>query len=351
MKCFLHIGTEKTATTTIQNFFDINRNKILEKGYIYTKAAGKSNNRKLPVTAYSPHRRDDFTKSIGLDTDDKLVSFQRQTIANLNKEIDSTRKDYPEATTIIFSSEHIQSRLTDIKAIERLKNILLNLRIIDISIIIYLRRPAEIANSLYSTAIKAGWCVATPPAPKTPYLNNLCNHKKTIENFGSVFGESAIIPRLFDKREFVNGSIIDDILNVIGIPNDNYDIPNNANESLSLIGVNILRRLNETVPMLVDNKPNKVRANLVSYIQKHFSDSKYIMPGNLYEAYDSEFQESNEGIRQRYFPNKKVLFSSEVPKEINLNVPDSELDRIADLISSIWNDKQKRIINLTKAST
>ncbi|MDD2464766.1 MAG: hypothetical protein PHI97_12290 [Desulfobulbus sp.] len=351
MKCFLHIGTEKTATTTLQNFFDINRNRLLKKGFIYTKAAGNSNNRQLPVAAYDLHRRDDFTKGIGLDTEDKLASFQRKTIDSLTEEIELIKKGNPKTTTIIFSSEHIQSRLTNIKELERLKYILLNFGINDISVIVYLRRPAEIANSLYSTAIKAGSCEDTPPLPMNPYWNNVCNHRQTIEKFGSIFGKAAIIPRLFDKNHFVNGSVIDDVLNVIGIPNDNYVIPNNANGSLSLTGVNILRRLNKTVPVWVGNKPNQVRANLVSYIQKHLSENKYIMPGNLYEAYDLEFQKSNEWVRLQYFPDKKVLFSSEIPKESNLNIPDSELDRIVDLITNIWIDKERKILDLTNKAT
>lgn len=351
MKCFLHIGTEKTATTTIQEFFDINRSNILKHGFIYTKKAGKTNNRRLPVAAYNPHRRDDFTKSFGFDTNAKLASFQKQTVADLISEIRLIRKNFTKASTVIFSSEHIQSRLTNLEEIKSLKKILIDMGFIDISIIVYLRRPAEIANSLYSTAVKAGSCAATPPQPNNEYWNNVCNHKQTIENFASVFGRNAIIPRLFNKNDFVNGSVIYDILSVTGIPSDNYDIPNNANESLSLMGVNVLRRLNKTVPRFIDNKPNKMRENLVSYIVKHFSDSKYIMPHSLYEIYDSKFKESNEWVRRNYFPNKQILFSSEIPKEVCLNASDLELDRIADMISNIWKDKQTIITNLRKSST
>ena len=347
MKCFLHIGTEKTATTTIQNFFNINRKKMLENGFIYTKEAGKANNRGLPVAAFNLHRRDDFTNKKGLDTDDKLAFFQRQTIANLIEEIEAIKKDYPNTTTIVFSSEHIQSRLTDIKEIRRLKEALHRLGVVDTCVVVYLRRPAEIASSLYSTAVRLGSCSPTPPPPNNPYWNNVCNHKETIEKFSSVFGESAIIPRLFGKHEFVNGSIIDDILYVIGIPHDSYDIPTNANVSLSSVGVNVLRRLNKTIPAWIDNRPNEVRANLVSYIEKHLSGSKYTMPNTLYEEYDSAFQESNEWVRLNYFYDKEILFPPRIQKEAALYIPDSEVDRIAEFISEIWNDKQKNIIDLT----
>lgn len=348
MKCFLHIGTEKTATTTIQRFFNANREKILEKGFIFTKNAGETDHRFLPVIAYDRHKRDDLTEGAGVDTDDELETFQRKTISSLSKEIETTQKKYKNAEVIVFSSEHIQSRLIEIREIERLKAVLHDLGISDINVIVYLRRPAEIACSLYSTLIKNGAIYEIPPLPNIPYWNNICNHKKTIEKFGTVFGKSSIIPRLFDKYSFVNGSIIDDILSVVGIPNDNYEIPSNANESLSQTGVEILRRLNKTIPMWTGNKQNELRANLNSYIEKHFSDGKYIMPASMYAAYDSEFQESNEWVRQNYFPNREILFPSTIPEEVLLSMPDSEINRVVDLITSIWHDKQNEIINLKK---
>ena len=341
MKCFLHIGTEKTATTTIQKFFDINRDNLLSKGFIYTKTAGSTNNRALPVAAYDQCRRDDFTKQLCINSDHELLAFQQKTIQSLRREIKAFRKD---DSTIIFSSEHIQSRLTSIEEIERLREIICDLGIADISVVVYLRRPADIANSLYSTAIKAGKHLEASPLPKQRYWNNVCNHKNTIENFSSVFGDSAIIPRLFDKDEFTNGSIIDDILNVIGIPNDHlYEIPNKANESLSLTGIDLLRHLNKTIPRFIGNRPNPVRANLVGYIEKHFSDGKYVMPSYLYKEYDSEFQKSNDWVKEKYFPHKENLFSKEIPDEMATDkIPDTELKKIADFITSIWNDMQKK---------
>ena len=152
MKCFLHIGTEKTATTTIQNFLHLNRENLLSKGFIYPESVGKKNNRALSIAAYNSGRRDNLTKLKQLDSDDKLLEFQEQTVQKLRQEVSNVET----ASTIIFSSEFFQSRLTKISEIERLKEILKGLGVTDISVIVYLRRPADIANSLYSTAIRNG---------------------------------------------------------------------------------------------------------------------------------------------------------------------------------------------------
>ena len=76
------------------------------------------------------------------------------------------------------------------------------------------------------------------------------------------------------------------------------------------------------------------------------------MPSYLYEQYDLKFHESNEWVRKKYFSDKQTLFpKTPYPKESKLNIPNRELDRMANLIANIWNDKQYQIYNLTRNST
>lgn len=61
MKCFLHIGTEKTATTTIQSFLSLNRKRLREYGYFYPESIGFLNHSSLSIAAYELTKRDDLT--------------------------------------------------------------------------------------------------------------------------------------------------------------------------------------------------------------------------------------------------------------------------------------------------
>jgi len=143
MKCYLHIGTEKTATKTLQSFLYINKEKLAGYGFGYTKSAGLIDDRKLPVAAYDLHRRDDHTRMANINSDEDLHNYQQKIISDLKKEIKEIS-----LPNIIFSSEHIQSRLKSAGEIQRLKDILSALGFNDISVIVYLRNPADIANSL-----------------------------------------------------------------------------------------------------------------------------------------------------------------------------------------------------------
>ena len=333
MKCYLHIGTEKTATTTLQRFFQINREYLGKQGYLYTESAGKLNNRKLPVLAYNLDRRDEFTRANNIKTNQELAEYKKKIYKNLSREI---KKNKNKIT--IFSSEHIQSRLTTNEEVNELRNVLESLGFKEIKIIIYLRNPAEIVNSLYSTDIKTGGLSDKPPSPGNKYYDNICNHKATIERYSSIFGEETIIPRLFIKDEFYNHSVIEDFLNITGLKlTDEYQLPGKENESLSLTGLELLRRINKKIPVFNESGINPERSNLVNIFEKYFSNDKYQMPDELYMQYNEAFRDSNEWVRKIYFPEKKELFPSKVPdnNQNNISTP-INLDEIAEFIIHIW---------------
>ena len=338
MKCFLHIGTEKTATTTLQVFCAKNRGKLYELGYFYPKSVGDIDHRKLPVIAYNLNRRDDFTKKNLITTDELLAKYQKKVFNELRKEIDNIKDN----KKIIFSSEDIQSRLTTITEVKRLRDIFYSLGITDITVVVYLRTPVDIVSSLYSTAVKVGSTAEKPPPPSDPYFRNICHHKNTLERFESVFGKENIVPKIFSRKEFKNGSIIDDFLEIIGVQDsDQFDIPKPTNKSLSPLGIELLRRINKRIPVFINNQPNKLRGDLVLYFELYFErflgGKKYMMPKDLYEQYVLYFEDSNEWVRRNYFPNRPILFEKRTNiKESKVIIPQFLLDLMAFIISKIW---------------
>jgi len=342
MKCILHIGTEKTGTTTIQEFLYLNRKILKKHGYLYTKSAGSKNNFALAVAAYNTDRQDDLTQNCGIFNEKSLEAFQKSTINALKQEL----KHADGVHTVIFSSEHIQSRLRTDDELSRLKNILNDLGIDQISIIVYLRAPGEIANSLYSTTIKCGHIIPNPPGPDDEYLRNLCDHRNTLLRYCKSFGKEAVIPRIYSKEEFINGSIIDDFLEITAhsIPRDEYLIPSSQNESLTVIALEILRRINREIPLFQKNlRPNPIRANIETYFSKYLNNGeRYGMPIELRQEFEESFRESNEWVRFEYFPKRQTLFkTTKIPFPSKSSFNNSELDQIAKLITAIWMDKTR----------
>lgn len=334
MNCFLHIGTEKTGSTTIQSFFYDNQKKLTEQNFYYPLSLRLPNNRFLSLAAYDPSRRDDLTRILNIHSDTDLLKFQKKIVNEFYKEIRSV----PSGSTIITSGEHIQSRLTTNQEIQRLKEILYNAGIDDITIIVYLRNPAEIANSYFSTAIKSGETFETVPEPSHAYLENLCNHKATVEKYSSVFGKENVVVRLFRKDKFAHKSLINDISEVIGINLDDKALvfAKRKNESLSLLGIKILTELNKKIPRFVTEGENPARIGLAVWIAKHFSEPRFVMEKELYHAYDSYYENSNQWIKENYFPEEPELFPFKHPESVPLKISDTELQQITGFISELW---------------
>jgi len=348
LKCYLHIGTEKTATTTLQSFFHLNRSILCKQGVLYTQSAGLENNIDLCLAAYNINRRDEFTSQRNINNDNELLSFQEFTIKKLKYEISNF-----DSNIIVFSSEHFHSRLTTLDEIKRLRKILnVDLGLEDIKVIVYLRDPVDLACSLYSTEIMAG-STANPPMPhESQAYFHLCNHENTLKNFSNVFGNQSIYPKLFDNT-FKNFSIIDDFLNTINVNKQkNFKIPPNKNERLSATGIALLKKVNDIVPVYDGDQINPIRENIMEYVCTFFSDKKYIFPKELCQQYEVAFQDSNEWVRSNYFSDKDILFARKEREENEeIRICEADLVRVSKLIARIWIDKQNHIFSLIESNS
>src|SRR5437016_5255870 len=117
-RCFLHIGTEKTGTTTIQSFLAQNRDRLREQGVMYPSAPGNHNH--IALAAYAL-RRTGITARHRLrqpETFREVRQFRDELIDNLDAELRNAN-----ASNLIFSNEHLSSRVLDDKNIRPVKEL------------------------------------------------------------------------------------------------------------------------------------------------------------------------------------------------------------------------------------
>jgi hypothetical protein len=72
-----------------------------------------------------------------------------------------------------------------------------------------------------------------------------------------------------------------------------------------------MRRINELEPRIKDGVVNPVRKGIEHIIQKKYSGYKYRMPPELEALYINTFADSNEWVREKWFPERKSLFTLE----------------------------------------
>ena len=153
-KLILHIGTEKTGTSTIQKFLGLNRAELLHQGFrvpISTRENNFGENQRwFPALFYPIEFSDDFITNEFGDN----ANLRRKRILNKleefkNEIVKTNAKNY------IISSEHLSSRLKDVNSITTLKEVMLDL-FDDIEILLYIRNPINHAISQISTEAKSG---------------------------------------------------------------------------------------------------------------------------------------------------------------------------------------------------
>ena len=332
MRCILHIGTEKTGTTTLQRFLRTNRDRLRRQGLLVPTAAGIENQSGLAVGSYLENRRDDLTTQWQVNAEGDIRRFRLRLRDALASEIAGCN-----AERIVFSSEHLQSRLTAAEEIASLRLFLEAIGAGPVEVVVYLRRPAEILNSLCSTLFRNGHHMPSPPGPDHHYLQNLCNHRGTIERWRAGFGREAVRPRLYGTRAFVGGSILDDFSAAAGIDTAGLERPAAANRGLSAVAAEILHRVNARMAVRSPDKPLVPTKDLVAAIDAvHGGGPAYAMPAEAFDRYDEAFAESDEWVRREFFPERESLWERVTrPAGGGCVLADESLDRIAERLADL----------------
>jgi len=345
MQTILHIGVEKTGTTSFQQWIAQERQQLAEYGWLVPTSLGKINHRKLSLIGYDPNRRDDGTIMRQLHSNTDLVSFQDLARLKLERELSQARTNG--LSRLIISSELIHSRLKNKSEISRLLTFLIELDCRPITVVLFLRDPAELANSKYSTSVRfEDMTTAEPPHPNDPGYRQLCHHQASIEQWEDVLAHlpmTSLKVRLYPENN--NGVVRSDILDIMNLAQVTFrsDASQLANQALSPLALELLRRLNKTIPRFIRTgeglRLNPKRGNLVQWLERQkLGRKRYGMSKNRYQQYCDEFQGSNEWVRSNYFPEMKVLFECRLqehePSEVNLSP--QELDGLAEALRDLW---------------
>ncbi|MGI7741153.1 coiled-coil domain-containing protein [Campylobacter coli] len=361
MTAYVHIGTEKTGTTSIQEFLYINKSIIQKQNYFFAQSIGIKNHWDLAFLGYSLNKKDSYILNNSLWNFQAIKQHKKNIFSKIKDEVKFNHK-------IIFSSELLQSRLTRKREIVKLYTFLKKIGFTNIKVICYIRDANEMLRSLLSEAIK--WeeidsfeLKEEKEEYKLGYKKNLfhfhhiCNHKQTLQWWGEIFGKENLIVRLFDNNEFYQGDLLKDFIHSIGLEwDDEFIIPPKQNESLDLLGIDLLRRINKFLPLFCNNARNIFRGDLHHFAVKHFTSKdshlKFQPPKEVVQSYIDYFEESNEWVRKEFFPHKERLFSKKDLSNYKENYELKEMkpeywDKIAEFIADIVSTKNQNIADKT----
>lgn len=147
----VHVGLEKTGTTSIQHWLAGQRTALLAEGCLFPESPGALNHTRL-VTASMDDLAVDNIKAHQMASQGRSAASLR---ARFQRDFDRELNRHKGWTKLVISSELISSRLHMPSEIDRLVGFLRR-HVDDIRFVIFLRRQAELAVSRFSSALRAG---------------------------------------------------------------------------------------------------------------------------------------------------------------------------------------------------
>ncbi|HEC1878366.1 TPA: hypothetical protein R1794_001704, partial [Campylobacter jejuni] len=207
----------------------------------------------------------------------------------LKEEIDTSC-----VNNIVISSESFWVVIDSQDSVLNLKKILNFLGFMQIHIIIYLRSPENVWQSLCSEFLK-NWTddgLAFKKYFQNPFLKHILEYKKILSWYLNVFKKENLIIRLFDKNNFVEKNLLFDFLNIINIDKKGFVDIENSNISLDLIGMTLLSSVNKFSSFYIYPRYYE----LIPFFDKHFTSKdphlKFQPPKEIYQSYIDHFEKS-----------------------------------------------------------
>lgn len=333
-KCYLHIGTEKTGTTALQQFLEVNSDQLQQEGFYLPKCFSGLNRRKLSTFAMDDDRMDDGRKKFKVTN---IHEHRSQIINDFAEEISCI-----ERSVLLLSSEHCHSRLSTPGEVQRLYNFLKKF-CEDITVIVYLRPQHEMATSLYSTALRVG-LFDTPILPMTEFPIAYYNYHLLLTIWSKIFGD-AVMPRLYN---LLKSDICADFIQIIGVNSTNLKHVKKQNTALDMVSQLFLKNMNKSLNKFGVEPQSPFRGDLASIVQKIESDETTgLMPSREeVEEFMCIYAEGNEHVRKAWFPEHDTLFDIDSGYLDETPLRSITVDEAFDMFAQIWCLKQRQVRNL-----
>lgn len=298
---YVHIGTKKTGTTSIQGFCVHNRKALESKGYCFPD---------LPFQYYrvtTEERNGHFlVGAVWAEDGSHDLNKERQIF---QEGMGYIRKLFQTYDNIILSDEQIWKNSYMVRASlwEELKEEAKKGNF-QVKIIVYIRRQDGYIGSLWNqsvkTAIRKDRAVMTieeymermPPSEQLDYYAN-------IEKISSALGKENVIVRVFERGKFEGGSIYTDFLNILGLElTDDMKVDVDVRNT-SLIGnTHEIKRILNSIPEMGELDNNNFFRQVLQRCAP-LSAEAYpcsMLSKDEIQALISKYEESNRRVLNEY---------------------------------------------------
>ncbi len=296
-KLFIHIGIQRTSTTSIQSFTSKNRSELLNKGVFPGRGGGRN---------FAFFQRLIDKKLTAAEASASLVRAAEEASDGVH--------------SIILSDE----RLCMLQSLEVFKEFR---DYFDVKVVFFLRRQDLWLQSWYLQNVKWQWNKELSHITVEDFLNKRAqfhwlDFEKLIKRWADCFGKENIKPAIFEREQMPEGPICK-FCNLIGIDDcSGLETDIRVNESFSLDASEFMRRL--PLHELSDKQRLVVEKSVLNVpLENKLKGS--IVSGEKSLSILEDYEVSNRRVAQEHF-GRDYLFLEGLP---NLNEPVVDINNIS----------------------
>lgn len=320
-RAIIHVGTEKTGTTSLQAALADNREMLRGHGILFPISPGKKNHTRLVAASEDNGVIDNIKAHILAARRESEAALRKSFQSDFQKELNSG----PAWHTLVLSSELIHSRLHNPSEFERLLSYIRG-TVDDIVVVAVLRRQDQLALSRFSTAIRAGHdrfddvfgdiaehaFKRLPPNRDVSDWTQYYDYYAFLNRFTSLVGPENVLVRLYE----VDGQRTDPVVmiaNVLNLDASEFtDSGPDLNPAMSAEAQYVISQLNRRIPPhLPTGRRNEEFVTLKRRVEAEMVGPGRKVPRAEAEAFLHRFADSNDRLRATFFPDRRSLFDED----------------------------------------
>jgi len=278
---YLHIGTHKTGTTSLQNFLYKNAKLLKKDNYDYL----------VSNCTWCAHHALGWSFQGATQPISEYCSWSNYGVINyLEDEIKNSPCD-----NFIISSEN----LYQLKNMEFIKRFFDRFSQFEIKLILYLRNQVSFIESWYYELVRADYFKLNEDIAdfiENPRYN--IDYSKELEKWKRFIKiENCFILNFHNEAK--NGNLINNFCNLIGIKNYiSYKIPNNVNEKTTFLQMQMLRKINAR--NLSHKKWINERDKILKNAKYKIDQKKVLINNSMKNQIEEKYKESNRILLDKY---------------------------------------------------
>lgn len=303
----LHIGAEKTGTTTLQETFHRNRALLSRHGTYYPQVPGRKQHSLLAFYGMDDDRENIHTCNHPLLSGSNREAWRQTFAAQLGEEISVAAGRHRQ---LLVSTELFHSQLKSVHEIQRVKALLDNW-CNEYRVVFYMRRQDRLAVSLYSTRLRTGGS-STALLPEHSDPMHYYDYQRILGLWGEVFGRPSLRPRILEKPRLHGQDLIVDFFDLLDLPARDLELdrPPRRNSALARDAQTFLCRMNESAERLALSAPAQRRrtARLVAGLLEADCGGQQSLPSrDAARAFYAAYRHGNHEVAREFFPGSKLF--------------------------------------------